>query len=192
MRPEHDARAIEQQVARIAEILAWPEARLYALVESVSRWSPAQQVQHVLLGLIRFADAIQALEEGTHQDMVPKPAPRLMARALLLTGWIPRGRAKAPASVVPDAIPGRAGLLELQAAAKSRWAELAPRAGALRGLAGALPHPLLGPFGAGHWMRFARVHTAHHLSIVDDIDRHRVIPDPLTEPDSLASTGEAH
>lgn len=192
MRPETEARAVMRQIERITEILGWEESRLYARVEAVSGWSPAQQVQHVLLGLVRFASAVQALEVGTSEDILPKPAPKLMARALLLTGWIPRGRAQAPKTVVPDAIPGRAGLLDLLAATRARWTEVAPRAETLRRVRGALPHPMLGPFGASHWVRFARIHTDHHLAIVDDIDRHRVVTDSLAEPDSLAPAGEAH
>lgn len=178
-----------QLLERIAEILEWPDARLYAVVEDVSRWSPAQQVQHVLLGLVAFAKTLERLERGGHEKIAPRGAPRLVGRAVLLTGWIPRGRAQAPESLVPDAIPGRAGLLEMLGDARGRWEALVPRAKELRQVPGALPHPMLGAFTAAQWVRFARVHTDHHLAIVADIDRHRVVTEPLADP--LAPMGGA-
>ena len=32
-----------------------------------------------------------------------------------------------------------------------------------------IPHQLLGPLDAPEWLRFARVHTEHHLAIVDEL-----------------------
>ena len=69
------------------------------------------------------------------------------------------------------------------------WATLAERAGDLRSVPGRLPHPLLGPFRAAQWMRFARLHTAHHLAIIKDIDGTEVAGEP--EADPLAPLGES-
>jgi hypothetical protein len=111
---------------------------------------------------------------------------------MLATGWIPRGKGEAPAQVVPDPRPVRYRLREGAAATARRVATLRARAGTLGALAGRLPHPLLGPFGAAHWIRFADVHTKHHLAIVADVDRHRAVgaPAPESLPDESSEALE--
>ena len=67
--------------------------------------------------------------------------------------------------------------------ARQRVEGLAADAGRLQDVKGTLPHPLLGAFRAAAWVRFADVHTRHHLRIVADIDRRRAIgvPDAAAE-----------
>jgi hypothetical protein len=184
-----DDERIHAALQRMDDMLRWPDARLYALVESCSRWSPAQHLQHVLLALEHFLAAIHTLQEGADARIGPAAAPRLGARAVLATGWIPRGRAQAPENVVPDAIPSRARLREVFEDVRRKARALAERTTSLARVPGTLPHPMLGPFTAQRWLRFARVHTEHHLAIVDDVDRSRVATADAVDP--LAPLGEA-
>ncbi len=188
MKCASEIHAVLQGLARVEGILGWPAERLYVIVESVSGWSPAQQVEHILLSLDRMLDVIDGLESGEDERIREKGAPRLMARALLMTGHIPRGRANAPEMVHPDAIPSRATLREKHGEVRSAADARAESVRILPGIPGVIPHGFLGFFNAAQWLRFARIHTDHHLAIIDDIDRHPAVGEPL--PDSLLPVGE--
>ncbi len=186
---ESDTRALHTALNRIEEMLGWPEERLYARAEAVSGWSPAQHVEHALIALRRVLAGASDLRSGTGEAIKPKGRLSLQGRALLLAGWIPRGKAQSPEFAVPDDIPSRAAMRDSHAAACERFAALAPTAGTLKQVPGVIDHPLLGPMSAAQWWRFARVHTEHHLTIIDDVDRHRCAGEPLADP--AAPIGDA-
>ena len=182
MSTDADTRALHTGLNRLGEMLRWPEDRLYAVVPSVSAWSPAQHGQHALIALRRIFDAVNELREGQGHAVKPRGHPTLPGRAVLLSGWIPRGKADAPDFARPDDIPSRAAALDSHAAACECFAELAPVAGALRSVPGVIEHPMLSGLSAVQWWRFARIHTNHHLAIINDVDRHRVVMDPHARP----------
>src|ERR1700744_188071 len=64
---------------------------------AVSHWTIGLQLEHVtLVNRVILKDRIEsALKNGE------APAPPLLGRVVLLTGYIPRGRGNAPASTVP-------------------------------------------------------------------------------------------
>lgn len=185
MGTESDSRALHAALNRLRALLEWPDARLYGLAEPVSRWSPAQHVQHTLIALHRILDAVDRLRAGEDEAIRAKGHPTLQGRALLLGGWIPRGKAQAPDFARPDAIPSRAAMRESLEAACEHFAQVAPQASSLRSVPGVIEHPVLSGLSASQWWRFARVHTEHHLAIIDDADRQRsaaVPKDDATEP----------
>ncbi|MDJ0522492.1 MAG: DinB family protein [Planctomycetota bacterium] len=182
MTTDGDTRALHAALNRLGEALRWPEDRLYAVAPGVSQWSPAQHVQHALIALRRIFAAVTQLQGGEGEAIQPRGAPTLQGRALLLGGWIPRGKADAPDFAVPDDIPSRAAMLDVHERACARYAEIAPVAGALRSVPGVIEHQVLKGLSASQWWRFARIHTEHHLAIIDDVDRHRVVTDPIADP----------
>jgi hypothetical protein len=175
MNPARDLARLEERVRAAAAILDWPDERLYLRIPSVSGWSPAQQLDHVLLSLALMFDRVETLEVGCSESIRPSGSPGLVGQIILLTGWIPRGRADAPASVHPDPRPVRARLRGTLATEARRTTALRERAASLGGVQGTLEHPILGAFGVPQWLRFADVHTKHHLAIVAAIDRHRAV-----------------
>ena len=178
-----DTKAIHALCDALGEMLTWEDHRLYAQVASVSHWSPAQQLEHVVQAGGLMLKMIDLLEAGVpHENVQASGSPALVGRIVLLTGHIPRGRAQAPEATRPEAIPCRAGLVEAVegfcAAAKAR----AERAADLRAIAGVGRHPALGWFRAAQWWRFLRIHSEHHLAIVADIDKVEVVAQPLAAP----------
>jgi hypothetical protein len=100
-------------------------------------------------------------------------APRrvtLVGRCVLLCGWIPRGRGKAPRSVLPRA----ESVAAVRAAVAEATAEVARLAGWLDSLAGlrsGMRHPYFGVLGGSEWLRFLVVHHRHHAKIIADLRR---------------------
>ena len=169
MGSERDTPKLQAALDRLADCLGESEDRLRAVVPSVSGWSPAQHVEHTLIAVRRMFAAIVELRDRSGTAIKPKGRPTLAGRALLMGGWIPRGKAEAPDFAVPGAAPDRALLRENLEAAATQFAALVPDAPSLRDVPGVIDHPILESFSAAQWWRFARVHTEHHLAIIDDL-----------------------
>ena len=130
---------------------------------AVSHWSIHQHLAHIALSLLRFAGAIRGINAGEGQ---PGGRPKTAARLILLTGKIPRGRAQSPDHVIPADAPEPARIRKLIEEARVALHAAGQPQGKNR-----IEHPLLGPFTAKQWLRFAEVHTRHHLAIAREIDR---------------------
>lgn len=168
--PERDHRSLVRLQRRLLRWLERDDAELFGVREEVSGWSPAQHVYHVslanefslqnVLSLVRDSGPLLAEPRGADPE----------AEALLRRGRLPRG-ARAPRFVSPPARLDRAGLddvaggcregIEAVGQVLERVAE-APRI---------IPHQELGALDATRWLRFARVHTVHHLEILAAIAR---------------------
>src|SRR5437588_3795644 len=152
-----------RQAALMAELARGPEAELAAQAPAVSGWSVAEQLEHLLLvdrGVVKLIGHIL-------DDPRPMPAAgiNLEGRLVLLAGYIPRGRAQAPAPHLPTPSPAaavRAGIPEID----RRLRDLALRLGDLERSAGRARHPRFGGLDGRQWMRFLAVHHHHHLKIV--------------------------
>ena len=91
-----------------------------------------------------------------------------MGRVVLKTGFIPRGRGKAPRATRPaerDAEDIEAGMRRLA----GRLDELLEQLPLLEEAGWRTLHPYFGALDISEWMRFMDVHHRHHLKIVRDI-----------------------
>lgn len=173
--PNTELKTLDAQLSQVAEALARPKERLTQAVEAISGWSQAQHIDHLTLAMDLNFRAVRQLILGSEAETsLPEPSEPVplhpMAERMFRSGKIPRGAAEAPERVVPQETS------EIHIV-QARVKELAQEARSLRVLSaqllelpGAIPHPILGPFSANDWVRFASVHTAHHLSIVDEIE----------------------
>ena len=132
----------------------------------VSGWSVAQQVHHAALvaGFIGMGARRLLRTEGEKGPELAAPA-----RALLEAGEIPRGVAVAPENFVPDDEPDAEVVLGLLDKAEKNWGKLRGQEEKIVSGTAQLPHPILGPLTISEWVRFAGVHTEHHLKIVREI-----------------------
>ena len=128
---------------------------------AVSRWSIRQQQEHAATAARMMADAIRDLNGGGGE---PGGRPKLIAHLMFLTGWIPRGKGKAPETVLPGDAPDVDRIRESIADARAILREAGPP-----GAGNRIDHPILGRFTARQWHRFGAIHTLHHLKIVEDI-----------------------
>ena len=129
------------------------------LVPRVSQWSVGMHVQHCGLTTIAICEAL-----STSTTPLPQAHLSLVARLVFLTGWIPRGRAIAPAKVVPQQETDPAKLLDLLEASEralTKAAELRPDTW--------FQHPVFGAVARDRALRFIAIHNRHHLKIAADI-----------------------
>ncbi len=87
---------------------------------------------------------------------------------VLLLGYIPRGKAKAPSVVVPlDTISTQEVLAQLDKA-RASLSSIAAMEALVH-----VKHPILGCLHKKHAQRFLKIHTKHHLKIVAQILKHK-------------------
>jgi hypothetical protein len=160
LRPHFDR--IDRDFAAVAAVIALGDGVLSLRLEAVSGWSVAEQVDH----LVKVNRSI-----FTHLlTRTPAPGPTIswIGKAVLLTGWIPRGK-----STSPKALRGTAATAaELSAKleeSREAFRKLAAEPEALLDPVPSLPHKMFGALTAVEAVRFVPIHTHHHLKIVADI-----------------------
>ena len=138
---------------------------------AISGWSAEQQLAHVALANEIIVRNLHSLARGSGALVVRGGEPVDGALRMLSSGVIPRGRAHSPRMVRPPAQFDRELLLRWIEDDRREIEKLDPAnvvASALR-----VPHQLLGPLDAPQWLRFAVVHTRHHLEIACEVLRAR-------------------
>ncbi len=165
-------RRVHGNVMKLAERLRRladeSDQRLYFRAEPVSTWSVADHLDHLAKANQAMAGAIRGILDS--EADVAGGGPTLVGRAVLLTGWIPRGVGKAPEYTKPQTGSSedlRRNLEESQQAV----AALAARLGEIEGSRGRTNHFAFGSLTPFQWVRVMEIHTRHHLKIVQAIQR---------------------
>lgn len=167
--PKRELLLLGAAYREVDEILRWPEGEFYKVADTVSDWSPAQQVLHIGLVNAAIFRRIELLYADESPDILRTGGPNLSGWAVLTFSYIPRRKAQAPKELVPppdvDRIQARAAIL----ASKKHLPWLADKAAVLDTLRGRLPHFALGNLTALQWLKLARIHTRFHLGIAGQI-----------------------
>ncbi len=169
MKPDQELADLEAALERIDSLLASDPEDWSLQRADVSSWSVAQQVDHMLRSVARMLSAADMIRIGYDARIKPDGQASLPGRMLLRAGAIPRGRAEAPEDVLPVLAPTVEDCRARYETVLLVVAAFAPHLDVIRTVRGTISHPLLGDFRAKDWLRFARMHTEHHLAIVDDI-----------------------
>jgi hypothetical protein len=157
-----DLARLSALLQRAGAMLALDEGALRATT-SVSGWSALQHLFHLLLADELSLKNATSLVRGRGRLLTERGPLDPRARILLERGRLPRGT-PAPRIVVPPPKPDRALVRAIHADAGA--AASAPElAGELPDGPLGIPHQALGVLGAAEWLRFARMHSAHHLRI---------------------------
>ena len=139
--------------------------------DAVSHWSVAQHLEHLALVNEKILGGLDQLDLAA--SATPQVgSPTILGRIVLLTGWIRRGLGNAPDGVRPDATDAK-DLTKRVDAVIGRLTGLDPHLTAFARCKQTLPHPRLGDFTPGQWLRFVEIHDHHHWKIIRDIDRSR-------------------
>jgi hypothetical protein len=157
-----DLARLSALLERAGVMLALDEGVLRATTP-VSGWSALQHLFHLLLADELSLKNATSLVRGRGRLLTERGELDPRARAFLERGRLPQGAA-APRIVVPPPHPDLSLVRAIHADAVAALS--APElAGALPDGPLGIPHQALGVLGAGEWLRFARMHSAHHLRI---------------------------
>ncbi len=171
LRTRLDVEKLTRLHSEARRLLELPEATIQSKVPSISAWSALVHLHHVaLVNEIALAKIEEILAEGNPGSTGSRgglhPLGWLCIRIL---GFIPRGRGRAPEVVIPP--PGstrEAALCAIQARI-AQTTRLAPLSREIRAACGRRKHFVFGYLRASDWLRFAIIHTHHHLRIVQEI-----------------------
>ncbi len=126
---------------------------------NVSAWHVGMHLHHCALSICGICKQLIASDSP-----MPRAGFSPVRSLMLITGWIPRGRAQSPEAVIPkydigtDEIvtlldQGQALLSTASSLDRGRW----------------FIHPMLGPMTRKQTLRFIAVHNHHHLKIMREI-----------------------
>jgi hypothetical protein len=133
----------------------------------LSGWSAEEHLAHAALANELVLRNLSSLLKGSGLLVVQGGEAVPGALDLLHAGRLPRGEAQAPRMVRPPA-KVEAEMLKLWLEeGRAGFAALDPARIASSGLK--IPHQVLGPLDATEWLRFAVVHTRHHLVIAREV-----------------------
>jgi hypothetical protein len=153
---------LQEQVAEMRRLSALPDAQLFATC-GVSQWTPSEHVDHSVKVMSSIVNRL--LDPGAERGR-PLSA---IGRLILILGWIPRGRGQSPKRLRG----ARASREELSGALDALAAQLAQLEASHLALTRGpvVPHPRFGGLTPPQAVRFAAIHTYHHLKIVADLLR---------------------
>jgi hypothetical protein len=159
---------IGRQIGELKALAASSPEILNLRNPNVSQWSVAQQLDHTISTAKMLFGLIFMLIQSKSSKSGGKP--KFIARVILATGYLPRGRGKSPKELLPaeDPIASIAKNLPLlEMAYKGVWSRLAE----IERCTTRAPHPALGAFTPAQWLRFIEIHNHHHFKIIRDIRR---------------------
>lgn len=165
--PELDHADLRAAYAEMRALAEGSAESLRALQPARSGWSGENHLAHACLANERVFANLKSLRAGQGLLIVRGGEPHPLARELLAAGRLPRGEAKAPRMVTPPARMEPGLLLQWLGEGQALLTTLDPATVVASELK--IPHQLLGPLDAPEWLRFARVHTRHHLAIVGEL-----------------------
>jgi len=146
-----------------------PEA-LVRRAADVSGWSVAQHLYHIALATDLAFRHVKSLVAQKGRLIQEEGEIGERAGAVLRSDTTPRGEAKAPRMVTPDEEVNPE-YLEMELRGNGDALEsLRSIADDIANAPGWIPHQILGPLAAPHWLRFAALHARHHWSIMRDIE----------------------
>lgn len=126
------------------------------------KWTPAQIVEHLALGLTLSGETFQARRHHAPMSRRPRtPAERIATLLILGFRWFPPGR-KAPSRTTPMEQITRRVAEEHFVAGLAGWVQVERDLLPTRGHDLFVKHPRLGDLSIEEWIRFHIIHARHH------------------------------
>ncbi len=126
------------------------------------KWTPAQIVEHLALGLALSAETFQARKNHAPMKRRPRTPAEKIARLFVFgLRWFPPGR-KAPERTTPAPQIDRASAEAHFLAAVEAWDQVDRALLPERRADLFVKHPRMGDLTVEEWMRFHLIHARHH------------------------------
>ncbi|MFO8232661.1 MAG: DinB family protein [Longimonas sp.] len=152
----------------VEALLDAPQHVLFSIHETISDWSPADHLYHILRSNSKSLKAarLAATDRG---PTVHEGTPNDVGTRVLEEGSFGDLEAEAPPSVRPPQDLTRSNLRTAYQKSREQFDALREHVPTLPKAEARLPHPAFGPLRASEWLRFARIHSDHHQDIVQQI-----------------------
>ncbi|NBB75524.1 MAG: DinB family protein [Bacteroidetes bacterium] len=147
-------------------VLDAPDAVLFGVQPDASGWSPAQHLYHIWVANGKSLAAALYIAYGRGDA---DGGPNEIGRAVLEAASIPRRAMQAPGYVTPPDDLDRDALQDALTRSRSKLDAVGEHLDTLGAAEGRIEHPRMGMLDGPQWLRFVRIHSQHHLTIVRDI-----------------------
>lgn len=152
----------------VEALLDAPQHVLFSVHATISDWSPADHLYHILLANHKSLKAARLAALG-RPPASPTGTPTPAGEHVLETGSLSDLGAEAPPAVRPPHDLDRDALCTIYTSSREQFEALSEHVPTLAEAEARMPHPALGPLRASEWLRFARIHSDHHQDIVQQI-----------------------
>ncbi len=170
---QQEVRRIEELYDRIETVIEQWSEELPEPVPAISTWSPVQHIYHVSVASGMMFKGVRLHAEGRHPYAVTEGEPTPVGRYVLTRERMMRGKAQAPKATHPPSELSLEEVRESVARSRAQLEPLRPFLSRLATLSERSNHPFFGALTPAEWLRVARIHLEHHLSIIEDILRAR-------------------
>jgi len=167
--PNREIRHYRRAFERLDQLLALEDRSFYLVCEEISLWSPAEHLYHVSVANSVFFDFLDQIYRGEGEKLVRGGFPTRAGWWMLTSGKIPVGRAKAPEQVAPPTDVLRPEVESVVEKSRREFDLVEQRSPNFVSLRGRVPHFVMGNLNALQWLKFGRIHTFHHIRLVDRI-----------------------
>ncbi len=165
-----ELRRLDAELEYVWEI-AQDRHRYDLLQPVISSWSVGDHLEHLVLADTGILKWLHRAARGKESDSAGRPSK--VGYFILTSGYVPRGKGKAPERTKPGGLDYDA-VLDGFRRVRQLADELQQRTNDLRHTRARWRHPVLGFLGSYQWVRFAHVHHRHHRKIMADIMRQSV------------------
>lgn len=156
-------RDVERIARQFDELHALSDAAPRRVVR-ISNWSVGQHLHHLMKSDRSIFGFFPAPDDGPLRPVTS------IGRIVLWSGWIPRGKGRAPAATQPDSPETDALIAEVETVQSLFSHSIEPPEALLEPQAIA-KHPVFGGLNRAQWLRFVAVHHHHHAKIIRDVLR---------------------
>jgi hypothetical protein len=167
--PATELARLREDYGAIARLLERSGEGLGRIAAPVSGWSAEQHLAHLALANELVCRNLKSLLRGSGPLVQDEGEPPPEALAVLQSGRFPRGAAQSPRMVRPPEQVRRDFLAEWLESNRLDFEELSARTGEIEAAGKRITHQVLGPLTAARWLRFAAMHTRHHLDIAREV-----------------------
>ena len=167
--PATELAHLREDYLAIERLLARDPEELERKAQHVSGWSAVQHLAHLCLANELVVRNVKSLLKGFGPLVQDATEPAPEALAVLQSGRFPRGAAQSPRMVRPPEVVQREFLVQWVAEGQVEFAALAEQDAAILRAQLCIAHQVLGPLNAARWVRFAAMHTRHHLDIAREV-----------------------
>jgi len=159
---------IGSQILELKSLASSSEELLNLRNPSISQWSVEQHLDHTITTAKMIFGLVFMLLQSKSSKAPGKP--KFLAKVVMATGYIPRGKGKSPADLLPKENP-RAEIAKNLPMLEMAFKSVSGRLAEVEQCAATAPHPALGEFTPAQWLRFIEIHNNHHFKIIRDIRR---------------------
>ena len=149
-------------IDKINRILEQIEKRLPEIDHSNPKVSKASVGWHLEHSLLIINSSLKGLT--TTDPSAYKPVFSTKKWLFLILEYVPKGKIQAPKPFIPVEIPTQESIVKLISKAREQLSQIPQLSKNAY-----IPHPFLGHLNKAKTLKFLKIHTNHHLKIVNDI-----------------------